>query len=73
MEKSTIERTRSGHFDLYLFGRYVGQYESFFKAGEAAREAGERRAFRHSGATTSATVSDLCASDTVAGWVHAVI
>lgn len=46
MAASIIQRTRSGHFDLYLYGKYAGQYDSHSEAVDAAKQAGEARVFR---------------------------
>lgn len=55
MTKSSICRTRSGHFNLYLAGTYAGQYVSFFAALDGARKAGENRSFFHTDAMNAET------------------
>jgi len=55
MTKSSICRTNSGYFNLYVEGRYAGQYVSFFAALDGARKAGENRAFFHTDAMNAET------------------
>lgn len=50
MKKSSVCRTRGGHFNLYLAGKYAGQFDSLFKAIEYATSAGELREFHPKGA-----------------------
>lgn len=55
MQKSSIQRERSGYFALYLFGRFAGQFNSVFDATEAARASGEKRPFKGIDATSHET------------------
>ena len=57
-EASTIQRQRSGSFNLYLWGRLHSQYNSHFEAMQAARLEGEHRAFKMLDAMTSETTDN---------------
>lgn len=55
---STIQRQRSGRFDLYLWGKIHGQYDSAIDAMQDAKVAGEHRAFKMLDAMTSETADN---------------